>query len=263
MGFVSCSVAILALLTLLWKVSSVGRFFIKWCLFGIVSVLASSLPIPLMLVRPRDPRNALIPSAALRACCTFLGLTLKVEGHENIVQNKGTVVLINHQSALDLIVLACLWPIMDNCTVISKREILYIQPFGLASWLWGTIFISRGSKDAQHAVNETGEIIKERKARVLIFPEGTRNMSRKLLPFKKGGFYLALASDVPIQPVAVGRYSFLKNFRFDSGEIRIRILPAIPTEGCTKDDIPKLIEETYNVLSENVDQLSSEVKVAH
>ena len=55
---------------------------------------------------------------------------------------------------------------MDNCAVISKKEILYFQPFGSAAWLWGTIFIDRVKKEnAQAAVNKTGETIRSRKVR--------------------------------------------------------------------------------------------------
>ncbi|KAL1508858.1 hypothetical protein ABEB36_003685 [Hypothenemus hampei] len=261
MGLIFWSLIISALLTLLWNFSSFGKYWIKWAIFGIVSVISATFPIPLMLLHPRDPKNALIPAAGLRLCSKILGLSLKVEGLENIVQGTGCVVLINHQSMLDLIVLACLWPKMDNCTVISKKEIFYIQPFGLASWLWGTIFISRGSKSAREQVNETGEIIKKRKARVLMFPEGTRNLGKtELLPFKKGAFHLAVASGVPIQPVAVRRYDFLKNYSFENGEIRIKILPGISTTPySSKNDLSDLIDKTYKVMSEGVNELSNSI----
>nr|CAI5828022.1 unnamed protein product [Callosobruchus analis] len=108
---------------------------------------------------------------------------------------------------------------MPNCTVIAKKEVFYLQPFGLASWLWGTIFIDRMNvKGARSAVNKTGDTIRTRKARVLMFPEGTRNNKKELLPFKKGAFHLALASRCPIQPVVVSRYTFLGKRRFDNGE---------------------------------------------
>ena len=51
-----------------------------------------------------------------------------------------------------------------------------------------------------------------------MFPEGTRNFTDKLLPFKKGAFHLAIASKCPIQPVVVNRYRFLGKHKFDSGE---------------------------------------------
>lgn len=53
---------------------------------------------------------------------------------------------------------------MDRCTVISKKEIFYFWPFGLASWLWGTIFIDRlNVESAQNTINKTGETIRQKK----------------------------------------------------------------------------------------------------
>lgn len=55
---------------------------------------------------------------------------------------------------------------MDRCTVISKKEIFYLWPFGLASWLWGTIFIDRlNAEKAQDVVNSTGKTIRSSKVR--------------------------------------------------------------------------------------------------
>lgn len=262
MGSVIYILILFTFLAVLWKINSVARYILKFTIFGLSSIIFACAPIPLMLLKPRDSKNALIPAALLRASKKLYGLSYNVEGIENIIKDSGCVVLINHQSALDLIVLAYLWPLMPNSTVISKKEIFYVQPFGLASWLWGTIFINRvNAKDAQSTVNQTGEMIRRRKARVLMFPEGTRNLGKTLLPFKKGAFHLAVASRVPIQPVAVSRYSFLGNFKFDSGHIKIRILPAVSTEGCTSDDIPKLMDETYKMISENVDEMSSQNKM--
>nr|XP_023023355.1 1-acyl-sn-glycerol-3-phosphate acyltransferase alpha-like [Leptinotarsa decemlineata] len=135
---------------------------------------------------------------------------------------------------------------------------MYYQPFGLAFWLCGAIFIDRSkSSEAQSVINKTGEIIRKRKARVLMFPEGTRNTGKRLLPFKKGAFHLAVASQCPIQPIAVSRYTFLAPNKFENGEIKIRILPAIPTKGCSVEDIPRLIDEAYKAMSENVEHLES------
>lgn len=65
--------------------------------------------------------------------------------------------------------LAELWPVLEHCTVISKKEVLYLGTFGLASWLWGTIFIDRVKGAETHStVNSTAEIIKARKVVFLV-----------------------------------------------------------------------------------------------
>ena len=60
--------------------------------------------------------------------------------------------------------LAEIWPVFQRCTVISKREIFYLWPFGLAAWLWGTVFINRSNRSgAQAAVNLAASTITSRK----------------------------------------------------------------------------------------------------
>ncbi|GJQ72965.1 hypothetical protein Trydic_g1605 [Trypoxylus dichotomus] len=233
------------------------RYYLKFFTFGIASVFCATSPIPFMLRRPKDSKNALIPAAGLRLTAKLLGLRCTVRGKENIVKDSGCVVVINHQSVLDLIVLAELWPVMDRCTVISKKEIFYLWPFGLAAWLWGTIFIDRlNAERAQKSINSTGEIIRSRKARVLMFPEGTRSMKNKILPFKKGAFHLAIASQCPVQPVIVSRYTFLGDKRFDSGVIDITILPPVETSGLVKEDVAELVDKTYVIMSNYLESLS-------
>ncbi|KAF2888843.1 hypothetical protein ILUMI_17330 [Ignelater luminosus] len=260
MGILMWTALITVMLAILWNVSSVARYYLKFSLFILLSLIFATVPIPIMLLRPKSSKNALIPARALRMSAWILGLNYKVKGKENIVENSGCVVLINHQSALDLIVLAELWPIMDDCTVISKKEVFYLWPFGLATWLWGTIFIDRlNAEKAQESVNKTGKTIRDRKARVLMFPEGTRSLKDRLLPFKKGAFHLAIASQCPIQPVVVDRYKFLGKHRFDQGDITISILPAISTEGKTRDDIPLLMEKAYTTMSTFLEERSTTV----
>lgn len=59
MGLLLWTLIALVLLTLLWNISAAGKYYIKWTLFGVICVLSATLPIPLMLLRPKDPRNAL------------------------------------------------------------------------------------------------------------------------------------------------------------------------------------------------------------
>ncbi|XP_069696360.1 1-acyl-sn-glycerol-3-phosphate acyltransferase beta-like isoform X2 [Periplaneta americana] len=253
-GMTELFAAAILLLVFLYHVSNVFRYYFKFTVFIITSLGCASIFIPLMLWRPRSYKNALIPAWCERQLAKLLlGLTFEVRGHENIVQDSGSVVLINHQSALDIIVLAEIWPVMERCTVISKKEIFYLWPFGLACWLWGTIFIDRlNVEKAQNTINSTGDTIRRKKARLCMFPEGTRNSSATLLPFKKGAFHVAIASQTPIQPIVVSRYYFLDDRKklFNPGHSIINILPAIPTAGLTKNDVAMLIDKTHSAMSE-------------
>jgi len=115
-------------------------------------------------------------------------------------------------------------------TVIAKKEIFWLWPFGLGSWLWGTVFIDRLHPDrAQKDLNMAGAHIKTGKARIVIFPEGTRHRGDELLPLKKGAFHLALAANCPIQPVIVNSYAFLnhKPRKFECGWYSIDIISVL------------------------------------
>ena len=109
---------------------------------------------------------------------------------------------------------------------------------------------------------------------VLIFPEGTRSRSSgELLPFKKGGFHLAIDAQVPIVPIVIANQKHIYDSRakkFNPGTIRIKgkrlkncceqacnlcslvALAPIPTKGMTKDDVNKLLENVQSLMQEEV-----------
>lgn len=214
---------------------------------------------------------------------------MEVRGLENVRKENGSVVLMNHQSALDLCgllyeyvfckvfnfiflspslslslsVLAYLWPVIGRATVVSKREILYIPFFGFGAWLWGTLFINRSRKsDSINTLQKESRAINERNCKLLLFPEGTRNSKETLLPFKKGSFHIALQSKCPLQPVIISKYWFLNGEQkmFRPGHAIIHILPEISTDNYTKDNLNELIDNTRNVMQTEYSKLSQEAK---
>jgi 1-acyl-sn-glycerol-3-phosphate acyltransferase len=78
----------------------------------------------------------------------------------------------------------------------------------------------------------------------LIFPEGTRSRTGDLLPFKKGGFIMAIEAQAPIVPVAIhgGRDAMRKGSAFVRPvAVDVRIGPPVPTAGLTLEDRDDLI----------------------
>ena len=98
----------------------------------------------------------------------------------------------------------------------------------------------------------------------MLFPEGTRNSAGggSLLPFKKGAFHVALDIGVPILPMVVSEYDFLgpdgaRTEKFTGGNVTIKILPPIETEGIRKDQIDDLIKETRDSMIEALKTMKS------
>ena len=99
---------------------------------------------------------------------------------------------------------------------------------------------------------------------LMLFPEGTRNSAGggSLLPFKKGAFHVALDIGVPILPMVISEYDFLgpdgaRTEKFTSGNVTIKILPPIQTEGVRKDQIDDLIKETRDSMIEALKMMKS------
>lgn len=264
MACASCElIAVATLAVVFLAISHTARYYAKFIFFMLGSTMCAALlpPFGLLKYPVKDYRIALLPAWGCKLILASMGLTFEVRGHENIDRNKGGVVLINHQSGIDLVVLAYLWPILGRSTVVAKKAILYAFPFGTGAWLWGTLFIDRGNRnDALNRLNKECDAIEQRANKILMFPEGTRSQEEKLLPFKKGPFHLAIQSQSMIQPVVVSKYHFLNAKRkyFQTGHTIISVLPEIPCKGLTKDDLPQLIEKTQNLMQAHYEEISKE-----
>ena len=170
---------------------------IRTIAFGIFATLITVLWFPFMLLRPRHPGNALFPAMCIRAFCEYcLNIRFRIEGLHNLIKSNknGKIIVINHQSVFDLLILAEIWPYLNNnATVISKRELLWQAPFfGIAAYMWGTLFINRSNPgEAIKAINEQTDAICNQNKSLIFFPEGTRGNMSTILPFKRGAFVLA------------------------------------------------------------------------
>jgi lysophosphatidate acyltransferase len=113
-----------------------------------------------------------------------------------------------------------LFNVIPNYTGVSKKEILYVFPFGPASWLAGIVFIDRKNKKSAFAtLARCKKLMNDLKVKILMFPEGTRNQNGSFLPFKKGAFHMAIETQSPIIPLVVSPYYFIDHKKkvFDKG----------------------------------------------
>jgi 1-acyl-sn-glycerol-3-phosphate acyltransferase len=128
-------------------------------------------------------------------------MDIHVRGKEHMQRGTTYVVMSNHQSHYDVPVLFHV--LGANLRMISKVELFRIPIFGEAIRQAGFIEIDRSNR--ARAV-ESLRVAKAKLAsgvHVWIAPEGTRSASGALLPFKKGGFNVALEAGLPILPISI------------------------------------------------------------
>ncbi|ORY37700.1 acyltransferase [Rhizoclosmatium globosum] len=184
-----------------------------------------------------------------------------IEGEEYLTSERPCLFIMNHQSELDLLVLASFIP--QETIVLAKDEFKKIPIIGtFMSMVRDIVFLKRQAHTtAIETMNQVGLIVKERNAPVQLFPEGTRTYqtTNDLLPFKKGGFHLAVGGQMPIVIIVAESYHSiynLKNFWFEGGTIKLKVLPPIPTKGLTTADVGPLAEKCRDEMLKTLVEIS-------
>ena len=248
---------------LLSPVGLLMLFVFRMLLMGLHFVLAGVLGVVLGLFRPFNPDNSRL-CARLYAWPAMCILRLRVSADVDSLTHKqqSCVVIANHQSNYDLFVLGNVVPHRTVC--IGKKSLKWVPLFGQLFWLAGNVLIDRGNaRKARQAMLTTTDTLQHKNTSIWVFPEGTRNLGKELLPFKKGAFHMAIAAGVPIVQVCVSNYiNHMRLNRWNSGRILIRSLPPIPTAGLTLDDIPALIEQCQAQMRECIDGLDRQLQAA-
>jgi 1-acyl-sn-glycerol-3-phosphate acyltransferase len=180
------------------------------------------------------------------------GVTVETKGKENVPPNRPLIFMANHQSNFDILVLLAYIPV--HFYWISKKEVFYVPLLGTAMKRAGYISVDRHNREkAIQSLDEAAQIIKNGKS-VMTFPEGTRSRDGKIRPFKKGPFYLALQSRVPIIPVSIiGSRAILprRSLRMHPGKITIIIDKPIDTADYSLENRDELMSKVYEVITRN------------
>ena len=175
----------------------------------------------------------------------------RVEGLEHIEKGKPYVIVINHQSMVDIMMLY-LVPMIFRW--VSKREVYRIPFIGRFLMLHGDIAIDRkqGSK-AMRKVMEQGKMWLGRGVSVAMFPEGTRSKDGEIHRFKAGAFALAKDAGVAILPVIMeGSATMIKSSKMINwrNEFVIRVLPPVTAEQVAATEQNELMEQVRETMVE-------------
>ncbi len=227
------------------------RFFsLAFWLFLVASSIAL-FPIALViwvLTAPFDRRLRLLHrfTCFWASLYTWLNPAWRVEvaGRERIRPDGTYVMVANHQSLLDILVL---FRLFRHFKWVSKVENFRVPFIGWNMTLNRYVRLRRGDAASIRQMMEACERTLAEGNSIMMFPEGTRSVDGRLRPFKHGAFTLAQRMGVPLLPIvlegtgdALPKRGFVLQGRH---AIRIRVLEEIPHHAFADTPVEKLVDQ--------------------
>lgn len=180
-----------------------------------------------------------------------LGIDVTAKGLERLDGTTPYVFMINHLSFLDAPLLAT---VLDRpFRAVVKRFVFRVPVLGLGMRYAGYVPLDKeGMGEGRKRIARAAALIKEKGYSFLIFPEGTRSWRGDLLPFRRGGFFLALETGVPIVPISIrGTHELMPRGQkyVRKGAVKIVFHEPIPVAGYTAETMPELMERVRRAIS--------------
>ena len=174
------------------------------------------------------------------------GVKINVMGLERLDSGATYIFMSNHVSNLDPPILVPLIP--HRTSVLVKKELFRVPILGRAMRLASLVPVDRGNREAAIASLRAAADVLARGIPMTIFVEGTRSFDGRLLPFKKGPFYLAMESGVPVVPVTlVGTRRILpkRSFSICKGEATVVFHPPLdPRQFSDRDALLSAVHDS-------------------
>jgi 1-acyl-sn-glycerol-3-phosphate acyltransferase len=179
-----------------------------------------------------------------RVAMCLVGIRIQIHGQEKIPPDRACIFMANHVSNLDPPALMSHLP--GRTVVFLKRELLKLPIVGYAFKLANFIPVDRvgSTESAQEAVADAERVL-ARGLHITTFVEGMRSLDGRMLPFKKGAFYLAKDSGAPCIPVSI--YGTEKIIPWGSNRIHPGVAhivfhpPIEPADYATRDDLSQAV----------------------
>ena len=217
------------------------------CYFWSSLFLVSALLFPVSLLLwvttvPFDRRRYILHQWTCRWSDIILGMNpywkVKVEGRNRIDPSKTYVMVSNHQSGLDIMVL---FKLHRHFKWVAKKGLFRIPFIGWNMGLNGYIPIERSRGKSKLQMMDSAALAIKDGNSVMIFPEGTRTRDGNLQPFKSGAFRLAKETGTDILPIAItGTFHAIKKGGLmirRNKNISVTVLDPVSCESFKKQDI--------------------------
>jgi len=180
----------------------------------------------------------------VRMGLSIAGVRVIAHGREKIPPQPHLTYMFNHASNLDGPVIFTQIP--GEVKALGKKEMFKLPVLASVMRLAGFIPVDRSDRTAAIRSIERAAEAARGGASFFLAPEGTRSQNGELLPFKKGGFHLAVTAGVPIMPITIrGARELMPrgSFAVRPGVVEVFFHNPVPTRGLTRSDVPTLTAE--------------------
>jgi 1-acyl-sn-glycerol-3-phosphate acyltransferase len=171
---------------------------------------------------------------------------IKIEGREKGLKETPCVIISNHQSILDILLINCL---RYRLKWISKIENVKVPVLGWYIRMADYITVDRGNKESKEEMYEKSYKYLQNGTSIMMFPEGTRSVDCEIGFFKRGAFQLAIDTHLPVLPIVLdgsGGVLPKHGLIFTTGHnIRIKVLDPVMPESFNTDD-PDILSRNFS-----------------
>lgn len=175
------------------------------------------------------------------------GVRVDVIGLDQFDHSRSYIFMSNHVSNLDPPIQIPLIP--RRTSVMVKKELFKTPILGPAMRLASLVPVDRGNREAGIEAVHDAKVVVEKGLNMTIYVEGKRSFDGKLLPFKKGPFYLAMECGVPLIPMTiVGTHYAMPKARFSIKPGRVKVIFHPPIEPKDFGDRDCLMEKVRAVI---------------
>jgi 1-acyl-sn-glycerol-3-phosphate acyltransferase len=178
-----------------------------------------------------------------------------ITGKEKVEKGKTYIIVSNHQSGADIMVL---FRLFIPFIWVSKKALFYVPFIGWNMTLNRYISLERSKGRSKRMMMDKAVAVIREGNSVMLFPEGTRSKDGLLQPFKSGAFRLAMETGSPILPIALnGTFHAIKKGGFiihKNHDIKAVILDPIPFEAIRDLDIREITEKVHDLIKQELEQ---------
>ncbi|MDX1735985.1 MAG: HAD-IB family hydrolase [Halioglobus sp.] len=215
---------------------------------SLVTSFAAGLPIWALTGSRREAQNFSFSLFADTASA-LIGLDLNVRGEANLWSDRPCVFVFNHQSKADVVIAAKL--LRRDIAGVGKQEIKKMPVIGQVLEFGGVVLIDRANAaSAIEAMQPLVDAMREDGKCVVLAPEGTRTVSPKLAPFKKGAFHLAMQAGVPMVPIVIHNALDVApkgEFVFRAATVEVEVLPPVDTSDWSVETLDEHVAQVRNL----------------